>query len=58
MIVLTELEMLRGDGRKQAVFCSDVAWKFGLSVIWEFPKIRDPQYSTLDSRILIIRTPK
>ena len=26
--------------------------------IWEFPKIGDPQYSTLNSRIVIIRTPK
>ena len=25
---------------------------------WGFPKIRGPQYSTLNSRILIIRTPK
>ena len=25
--------------------------------IWEFPKIRRPQYSILNSRILIIRTP-
>ena len=25
---------------------------------WEFPKIGDPNYITLNSRILIIRTPK
>ena len=26
--------------------------------IWEFPKNRGPEYSTLNSRILIRRTPK
>ena len=32
MRVVTKLEMLRGDGRKQAGFRSDVAWEFSLSV--------------------------
>ena len=31
---------------------------YGSTIIWEFPKIGDPKYSTLDSRILTIRTPK
>ena len=26
--------------------------------VWEFPKMGGPQYSTLNRRILIIRTPK
>ena len=30
----------------------------GLLVIWEFPKIRGPDYSTLNSRILVIWTPE
>ena len=33
-------------------------WSAILPTLWEFPKVRGPQYGTLNSRILIVRTPK